>query len=45
METNLPGLGETGSLKEPYVMRARNQKKLPFVTTQANDRSVIWKLV
>ena len=27
METNLPGLGETRSLKEPYVMRARNQRK------------------
>jgi hypothetical protein len=27
VKTNLPGLGETRSLKEPYVMRARNQRK------------------
>ena len=38
METNLPGLGETRSLKEPYVMRAKKSEK----TNAKNVSNIFW---
>ena len=38
VKTNLPGLGETRSLKEPYVMRAKKSEK----TNAKNVSNIFW---